>query len=345
MLYDRYGNRTAENPPTEVPAAHPAEARTPITSPAALYALYYMVGDHQLVDRLVHHFPTWEALASAGPLGLAYAAGPWAAQLRVPTDAPQPGVLPDGITAHSRYEEANYPSQLRNLADAPVLLYQIGQIPTTPMLAIGGTYYPSQSGVNAVVEAVKAAVAQDVPIVAALDSGCGHMALHEAVNRGGRVLAVSSCDLANPASNALLFRRILDSGGGVVSEWGPAEPWSEARTFSSARLVAALSSGVVLAELGTHPAGGAHLARAAIATGRYLIVPTPDQNTTLPVTADGTVALADPRAFTKKLYGDHPRIKQRVKDGQPAADAVVSTPDELSAAVRTACGQPLRRSA
>lgn len=340
-MYDRHGRQVGGS--LDAPSSHvpppTQQVDTPLSSPEALYALTYLVGDHQLVDKLVRRFQSWSALARAGHSDLAFTVGTWAAQLRIPPTCPPLPTLPDGVVALSRYSK-EYPHRLDDLEDAPVLVYRLGDIPTRPMLAIGGTHFPSQFGVSATISAVEAAVSARIPIVAALDSGCGHLALQEAVERRGRVLAVLSGDLAHPASNSVLFRRILDNGGGIISEYGPGEMWSEARTFSSARLVAALGSGVVLSEFGSHPAGGANLVRSAIACGRYLIVPTPPADAEMPLSADGAAALARPRSFSERLYGVHPRMAARVRAGQAPADAVVSNPSEMAQAITLACSAP-----
>lgn len=305
----------------------------PLTGADALSALFGRIGDHALVDLVARAYPTWEHLVSAPLQDRAWRIGPWAAALRLPRECPPLGHLGHGVSVRSRYE-ASYPAPLLDLADAPVLLYSRGVVPARPLLAIGGSHYPADDGHSAATAAARAAATAGVPIVAALDSGCGHVALEACAEANGVAVAVVSADLATTGANTALLERLLTLGGAAISEWGPGAEWAESKVLTSARLVAALASVVVLAELGLHPTGGALLARAAIATGRYLAVPAPNDPDLTPVAATGTAVLALGRRFSREAFGTSVRLEHRLNSGKSAADAVVSTPADLHQIVK-----------
>lgn len=314
---------------------------TPLTRADALHALYELIGDHALVAAVVAAFGTWEALAAATPAELGRRVGPWAAQLRVPERCPRLPGLGSQVVATTRYQ-AGYPAGLGDLEDPPAVLYSLGTLPKGPYLAVGGSYYPTAAGLSATQATATAAADLGVPVVASVDPGCGQVAITAALAAGGTVVGVVSCDLALPATAAGLLAEIVAGGGAVVSEWGPGEIWSESHTFASTRLVAALGRAVVLCELGTHPAGGAHLAQAAISARRFLIVPAPNSDLLLPVGSAGTATLARARSFSEEPFGSSPHLSARVAAGHTPADAVVSTPAQLCAAIAAVCCRTAR---
>lgn len=313
--------------PMARPAIHP------ITDTDVLATLFSIIGDHTMVAAVASAFTTWEELTAASRQELVWRVGTWAAALRLPARPYSLGALGAGVGACGRYSP-DYPRALAALADAPVVLYRRGLWPVGPLLAVGGSHYPSDEGHAVAARAGEAAAAKNVVLVAALDSGCGHIALEAAVRAGGRALAVASADLAAPGINDGLIRRILEQGGGVVSEWGPGTAWCETRVTQYApRLVAAVASVVVLAELGSNFAGGASLARAAIANDRRLIVPDGTAPELAPVSALATASLTSPRRFNEKLFGTSRHVADRLAMGMAPADVVLHRPEDIDGLV------------
>lgn len=313
-------------------------AGTLLTSPPALYALKELLGDHQLVDSVVTRFRSWEELASSDAGERAYRCGSWAAQLHVPARVP---VMPDlgpGVEAVSRYERA-YPGALLRVGDAPGILYQREDVRGGARIGVGGSHFPSPAALAVVEAVVRAAKRTGATVVGALDSGLGHAAVSSASRAGVRAVAVASCDLKYPSSNAEVIGRVLEGHGAVVSEWGPGEEWSEGRVFASERLVAGLSSVVVVPELGTHLRGGASLARACVEAGTSLVVPSAPAEALVDSAATGGAVLARARSFSPRFFGSSAAMEARVRSGRPAADAVVSNEAELLAALTALLGR------
>lgn len=307
----------------------------PLTSERSLHALHQLLGEHTLVDAIVTKYNSWEELAGSAASEKAFNIGPWAAQLKLP---PTPPPLPDfglGVEVSSRYTRA-YPQRLTDLYDAPVLLYRRGRLPDGPYVAIGGSFHPDRFGVDVTVSAAQAAVELKKPIVAALDGGCGEIAINEVLANKGKVVAVQVGDLNAPTQYTETIGQILKYGGCIISEWGAEEAWSESRLFAALRIVAALGSAVVLTELGTHPAGGAHLAKATVSTGRFLVVPEPPREEFIGASQTGLAVFGRARSFSPRVFGSHPRMSSRVSAGQPAADAVVSDQRQMVEAFKQA---------
>lgn len=299
-----------------------------LTSEQALYALHMMLGEHSLVDSVVTRFSTWEELAGADTATRAFKLGPWAAKFHIPAMCPPLPSFGAGVSATTRYSRA-YPQRLTDISDAPVLLYQRARFPDGPFVSIGGTFWPSRFGADVAQAAARAAVKAKRPVVAVLDGGSGELAIKAALDAGGKVLAVGYGDLSAPSQHTETVGRVLEQGGSIVSEWGVGEAWTEARAFAATRLVAALGTAVVLTELGTHPAGGAHFARASVSTGRFLIVPEPPPEELIGAAHTGLAVFGRARSFSPKVFGAHPRMLSRVAAGYAAADAVVSTEEDL----------------
>jgi hypothetical protein len=309
---------------------------TPLTAVAALSALHRILRDHEWVTTVVGAYASWGELAAASPVERASRIGPWAAALQIPPQCPTFNP-PTGITVTGRWDPA-YSHLLAQRPDAPVLLYGVGVRPQRPLVAIGGSHHPSPEGLRAARNAARVAVSLGCSVTAAADGGCGQAALDETMRCGGVALAVIPGDLTAPGRHAGLVQRLLRRGGGAVSEWGPGETASDNHLFLSQRIVGTIGDAVVLAELGIHPDGGAHLARAAIAADRFLVVPAPEPDPLISPTATGGIILGRAHAFSASVFGSSERAAQRSRDGQPVADAVVATEEGLRAALRLACG-------
>jgi hypothetical protein len=311
---------------------------TLLTSPGAVHALREVLGSHELVDSVVTRFRSWEELSSSSAGERAYRCGAWAAQLSVPARAPMLPDLGPGVEALSRYERS-YPGALLRVSDAPGLLYTRAVLRGGAHVGIGGTHFPSPGALSVVDAVVRVARELDVTVVGALDSGLGHAALLRASAAGVKAVAVASCDLRFPSSNADLIGKVLEARGSVVSEWGPGEEFSESRVFTSERLVAGLSSVVVIPELGTHLRGGASLARACVEAQTRLVVPRAPEEAMVEAASTGVAVLARARSFSPKFFGSTPMMEARVRSGRAAADAVVSSEADVRAALKELLGR------
>lgn len=328
---------------TTSPLLHPQDNADDVQSlrtPEAVFALLGMLGDHEHVHSLVTAYPTWDALAAASSADLGHHVGLTGARLQIPRDLPPMPPLPAGVNMHTRYS-IDFPRGARELPTGPVALFVAGTLPTEPALAIGGAENPTMTGSEIAKAAALAAAVDQVPVVAQVTPGCALSALRTAVDAGGRVVAVMPHGFAVTSNHQMLLEQVIAQGGAVVTQELPGTTMTESAIDRASRLVAGLARAVVLAETGVHRAAGMALASAAVATGRYLIVPAPDapaqSGRYIPPSAFGSAVFASAKEWSPEYYGTGARIEHRTANGLPPADHVVNNPAELAAAITIGC--------
>lgn len=158
-----------------------------------------------------------------------------------------------GIKTICRWEEG-YPASLREIASAPPVLFYQGLLPNpdTLSVAIVGARKATPIGLQAARDFSRTLAEASVSVISGLADGIDTAAHEGAIMAGGYTLAVLGCGLKHnyPASNLRLRQRILDSGGGVLSEFPPslrAQTWNFPRRN---RIISGLSSGVIIIEAG-----------------------------------------------------------------------------------------------
>ena len=120
-----------------------------------------------------------------------------------------------------------YPERLRPLPDAPVILFRQGNPEalsgrTAAMIGSRNASYPGLNATRKIAEALSRA---GIRIISGLAYGID-AAAHEGCLQGeSPTISVMGCGLDQdyPAENAGLRKRILDSGGLVLSEYAPGE--------------------------------------------------------------------------------------------------------------------------
>lgn len=122
------------------------------------------------------------------------------------------------------YTDRNYPPLLREIHDPPYLLFCRGALPKEdlPALAIVGTRYPTGSGKKAAFQLGFEAGVAGIPVVSGLARGIDTAAHLGNAEGGGKTVAVLGCgiDRMYPASGFKVARRILETGGCIISEYG-----------------------------------------------------------------------------------------------------------------------------
>lgn len=167
-------------------------------------------------------------------------------------------------------DDAGYPRSLRQLDDAPPVLFVRGTLLPADewAIAIVGTRHPTAYG-REVTRAFAAAFAQArVTVVSGLAQGIDSLAHDGALEAGGRTLAIQACglDLVYPATNAGLARRILESGA-ILSEYPIGTRPHPSHFPVRNRLIAGLTLGTLVVE-GTARSGALITARQALDQNR-----------------------------------------------------------------------------
>lgn len=158
-----------------------------------------------------------------------------------------------GIKALCRWEEG-YPQILKEIASAPPIIFYQGILPNPESLSIGvvGARKATQVGMQAGRDFSRVLAEQGASVISGLADGIDTAAHEGALSAKGCTLAVLGCGLNHtyPASNLRLRQRILDCGGGILTEFPPALPaltWNFPRRN---RIISGLSSGVLIIEAG-----------------------------------------------------------------------------------------------
>ena len=150
------------------------------------------------------------------------------------------------------WREDAYPPLLREIADPPLVLFYRGALPDPgkPLVAVVGTRMPtSQARVRAFALGRELGKA-GFPVVSGLALGIDSMAHRGNIEAGAPTVAVlgSSPDMVHPPSNRDLARRILETGGLIVSEYPPGTGPFKWNFPARNRIISGLSRGTVVVE-------------------------------------------------------------------------------------------------
>jgi DNA processing protein len=171
-----------------------------------------------------------------------------AGEMREGDQIPPASGLGDGALVLER-GDPGYPSRLALLPDPPSRLYARGQIPTAPMVAIVGSR-EADSWARRLASALAAELAaQGLVVISGGARGIDTAAHQGALDGGGSTVAVIGSGFGHlyPEGNRPLFERIA-ARGAVLSEFEADTPPARWTFPRRNRLVAALSSAVVVAQ-------------------------------------------------------------------------------------------------
>ncbi len=148
-------------------------------------------------------------------------------------------------------DDPDYPALLRELPDAPPVLYVKGTLLEVDQWAVAfvGTRRSTAYGRDVTHELVSSLVGAGITIVSGLALGIDAAAHKAALDAGGRTIAVMGCgiDMIYPPEHRHLAAVIMDHGA-VVTEFPPGTP-PEGKNFPVRnRTISGLSLGVVVVE-------------------------------------------------------------------------------------------------
>lgn len=168
-------------------------------------------------------------------------------------------------------EDVQYPPLLRQIAHPPHLLYVYGETDLTDRfpVAVVGTRRASAYGLTHTREIAAELAQTGVCVVSGLALGIDAAAHTGALDGGGRTVAVlgSALDKPYPQENEPLMRRILESGGSVVSEYAPGTPPSRYSFLQRNRIIAGMCLGTLVTE-GPRRSGALNTATRTLENGR-----------------------------------------------------------------------------
>jgi DNA processing protein len=175
-------------------------------------------------------------------------------------------------------EDTTYPAAFRLLPDPPFLLFASGRLELlgTPGLGVVGTRSPTAYGRQAAASLSAELVRAGYTIVSGMAKGIDAAAHAAALDAGGGTVGVlgQGIDRVYPPENARLFGRMRERGL-LLTELAPGEDPNAGNFPRRNRLIAALSEGVLVVEMGER-SGARHTVEYALEMGREVFaVPGP----------------------------------------------------------------------
>lgn len=225
-----------------------------------------------------------------------------------------------------------YPEQLRHLSSPPQQLYVAGPLEKLlqkPKVAIVGSRKISSYGRQVTEKLARELASNNVVIISGLAYGVDAASHHAVLEAGGDAIAVlpTSLDKIYPASNRGLAQNIINAGGALLSEYGPADTVHITNFVARNRIIAGLADAIVVIEASLK-SGSLHTARFALEQGKdVLAVP---GNITSPA-SEGTNNLIKAGATPVTSVDDilqvldiTPKIiKTSTRTGDPAERAIL----------------------
>jgi DNA processing protein len=154
-----------------------------------------------------------------------------------------------------------YPQPLKELKDAPFVLYVRGQLEEmqeayASYVAIVGTRKVTSYGAQVTQTLTKALVGAGSTIVSGLAYGVDSIAHQTTLASNGKTIAVLGCgvDYCYPRSNQRLYEEIIGQGGAIVSEYPLGSAPTRGSFPSRNRIIAGLSQATIVTE-GTSDSG------------------------------------------------------------------------------------------
>jgi DNA processing protein len=181
------------------------------------------------------------------------------------------------------YSDPEYPDSLKQLPDAPLVLYGRGEFRQTDLhaLAVVGTRKPTKYGLDAAFDLSSQLASAGLTIISGLAPGIDAAAHQGALRVQGRTIAICGCgvDIVYPREHEGLATQIIESGA-LMSEVPLGMP-PDARNFPRRnRIISGLSQGVLVVEA-PESSGALITANLAAEQGRDVFaVPASIYNTT-----------------------------------------------------------------
>ena len=168
-------------------------------------------------------------------------------------------------------DDAEFPRQLREIYDPPLVLYLLGnaEIINRPGIAVVGTRHPTPYGVGMAERLASDLAARGLVIFSGMARGVDSAAHRGALNARGQTVAIwgTGIDEVYPKENKKIRDQILASGGAVISEF-PLGTFPAPQNFPIRnRIISGISIGVLVIEAGEY-SGTRVTARCALEQGR-----------------------------------------------------------------------------
>ncbi|HVM90908.1 MAG TPA: DNA-processing protein DprA, partial [Verrucomicrobiae bacterium] len=171
-------------------------------------------------------------------------------------------------------DDTRFPPLLRHLSDPPNGLYLRGTLKDLPSVSVVGTRRCTPYGRRAAREIVSGLVSSGLGIISGLALGIDGEAHAAALDAGGYTVAILATGIDDltlyPREHVRLARRILESGGALLSESPPGSPSFKFAFPKRNRIIAGYAPATVIVEA-TQDSGSLITARLALEENRELL--------------------------------------------------------------------------
>lgn len=168
-------------------------------------------------------------------------------------------------------EDKNFPTKLLNVKPKINRIFVEGDetILNNFSIAVIGSRNSSKEGERLTDNIVNTLVEYDINIISGMAVGIDKQAHSSCINKGGKTVAVLGSGFNNiyPKENKELFRRIIENGGAVVSEYPPDTEVYSKNFPKRNRIVSGLSDGILVIE-GKYRSGTTITARYGFEQGK-----------------------------------------------------------------------------
>lgn len=151
-----------------------------------------------------------------------------------------------------KIEDKEYPEQLKLIEDPPKKLYVLGdeKILKKKSIAIVGSRNCTHCGEIEAFKFSEKLTKQGIVITSGMAIGIDSYAHKGCISQNGKTIAVLGCGFNNiyPKENKELFKRIIDTGGAIVSEYAPVMEASSDKFRKRNRIVSGLSIATLIIE-------------------------------------------------------------------------------------------------
>ena len=149
--------------------------------------------------------------------------------------------------------DKEYPANLKNIYDPPVLLYYKGKLskPDEFSVSVIGTRYPTEYGRNVCLNLVKEISELKIPVISGMAKGIDSVSHLAALSNDNLTYAIlgSGVDVVYPAENRKLYQEICEMGA-VISEYEPGAKPDKVNFPRRNRIISGISLGTVIIETG-----------------------------------------------------------------------------------------------
>ena len=234
------------------------------------------------------------------------------------------------------YFDEDYPQGLRDLSDAPPILWARGKIPSNRALSIVGTRNADSWGRDITERFAKLAGDNGFTIVSGLALGIDTAAHIGCLESKSPTVAILACDVRfpTPKSNIGLAEQIIDSGGCLISEVPFGTQTESHNLVARNRLQAAWSQGLIVTQCGI-PSGTLHTVRFAMELQRKVVVLRPPANAE-GEQYDGIRNLTEEFKFDSRILGGSKKFQSTVSSRSQGADLAIGSISEFEEYLKNA---------